>query len=188
MFTSTLFISEDLVKQNSLIDSNMDGKLVRTVIQEAQDMHILPLIGTGVYNDLIANIGANTFTGLNQTLLDTYISSCLLYWTLYEGVDVFTFKFKNNGVVKQGADNMTQLTLEEVKRLMDRFRNKAMWYGERITRYCIQNLASFPLFANPGNGIDTVFPIRTGYTTGIYLGGHGRPISDEDRIERGIFD
>ena len=166
----TLLISENFIKQSSFIDENVDVALIRTAIVAAQDMHMIDVIGSGLMSELKTQISAGTTTALNITLLDTYISQAMLWWTLYEGADILTFKFRNKSVMKMSSDNGQPVSLEEVKRLMDGFRNKAESYSERVTKYLIQNQSSYPLFTNPGTGADVIFPKMNNFSSGWYLG------------------
>ena len=77
--SNVLFISETYLKDSSYIDENVDIKLIRNSILETQDMRILPILGTALYEQLKTQIQANTKTTLNNTLLDTYVKPALKY-------------------------------------------------------------------------------------------------------------
>ena len=170
MANIALFISPTEIKATTILDENVDEKLIRTVIEEAQNIHIHPIIGTGIFDELKTQKIANTLTALNTTLVNTYLQPALKYWVLYEGIDVFVYKFMNKSVVKKSGENSTVVDLEELRRLQDRFRDKAEWYSERATKYLQQNQSDYPLYYNPGTGIDTIHPKNTNYSTGLYLG------------------
>lgn len=165
-----LLVTENYIKQSSMIDENVDVALIRSAIVEAQDLHLTDILGSGLTNEIKNQISAGTVTPLNQTLLENYIFKSMLYWTLYEGTDYLTYKFRNKSVMTMNSDNSQPVTLDEVKRLMDSFKNKAEWYSERVTRYLIQNESSYPLFNNPGNGTDTIYPKKNNYDSGWFLG------------------
>jgi hypothetical protein len=180
-----IFITEADIKETTFVDDNVDAKLIRQTIREAMDIHIQPILGTTLFEELKTQINSSTLTTLNTTLLESYVRFALIYWTLYEGVDVFVYKFRNKGVQKQTSENGLVIDTDELKRLMDRFRNKAEWYSERVTKYLIENETSYPSYLNPDSGIDVIQPKRNNYTTGWYLGGtRGRsdkyPPSQED--------
>jgi len=165
-----LFIAPLEIKATTFIDENVDEKLIRNVIQEAQDIHVHPILGTGLFNEIKTQINAGTVTSLNNTLVTTYVQPALKYWVLYEGIDVFTYKVMNKSIVKRTSDNTEVIDLDELRRLQDRFRDKAEWYSERVTKYLQENQASYPLYYNPGSGIDVINPRITNYSTGMYLG------------------
>jgi len=178
-----LFISEQYIKDMSYLDENVDVKLIRPVIVEAQEMHILPLIGTGLYNEISTQINAGTLSALNTTLVNTYLAKSLKYWTLYEGIDVFTFKFTNKGILKRTSENGNTIELSDDKRLMARLSDKAEWYDTRVKKYMMENSISYPLYLDPGQGIDTVRPKRQTYRTGIVMGRRPKPDSIADIYE-----
>jgi len=167
-----LMISERTIKETSFIDENVDVNLIRTTIKTAQDIYITPILGTALYNEVLNQIDTNTLTTANTTLLDKYISLALLWWTLFEGVDVFTYKFRNKGILKETSEVSQTIGVDEVKRLMDSFRNKAEYYSERVTKFLYENQTTYPLINDAGSGVDTIHPNATNYNTGWYLGGN----------------
>lgn len=183
MSTVILFITEVHIKETTPVDENVEAKLIRNAIRDAQEMYILPILGTGLYNELRTQINAGTLTALNTTLLDDYISRALVFYTLYYGVDMFTYKLRNKGIMKQTSENSETITVEELKRLMDSYKNKAEWHSERLTKYLIENEADYPLYINPGNGVDTIYPNKNNYTTDWYLGGRNDCKPGADYIE-----
>ena len=74
-----LFISEKYLKENSIISENVDFKQLKPEIIAIQDIYIEPLLGTGLYREIKAQIIAGTVSSANQTLLDTMISPCLMW-------------------------------------------------------------------------------------------------------------
>ena len=112
-----------------------------------------------IFEELKTQILAATTTSLNQTLLG-HIQFSLKFWVLYEGLEIFTFKFMNKSVMKKDSENSKPIDLKEMDRLKDKFRNTAEWYSQRITKYLDQNQSSFPLWQNPGSDIDTIHPNR----------------------------
>jgi hypothetical protein len=62
--SNVLFISETYLKDSSYIDENVDIKLLRNSILETQDMRILPILGTALYEELKTQIQDGTKTDL----------------------------------------------------------------------------------------------------------------------------
>lgn len=184
-----LLVSEQFIKDTTVIDENVDMKLLRDVIELCQDKYILPLVGTGIYNELQTQILAGTLTALNTTLMDSYAIKAMKWWVQYEGVDVLTYKFNNKSVSKKNSENSQPIDMEEVRRLMEKFRTNAEMYSQRLTYYILANINSYPLYSNPGSTIDTVIPKRNSYTTSIYLGGntHLKNLSLEERYKTGNY-
>jgi len=51
MSKNTLFISVQSIKDRTGLHANVDEKLVLPEIKTAQDMYILPALGSALYND-----------------------------------------------------------------------------------------------------------------------------------------
>ena len=75
---TVLFISEETLKQETIISENVDPKLLVPTIKEAQNIYLLPILGTSLYNQLVTQVSSNTVSAANVTLLDTYITLTLV--------------------------------------------------------------------------------------------------------------
>lgn len=170
---NVIFIGETYIKNTSYIDDNVDVKLLRNAILESQEMRIRPIIGTGIYDELVTQVTNNTKTALNTTLLDTYIAPALKYWVLNDAALILTFKVMNKSIVKRTSESSETIQTTDLDRLLDHFKNRAEFYSERVTKYLVENEQDYPLYTDPGDGVDTVHPTRKNYTQGLYLGNSG---------------
>lgn len=184
-----LLVSEQFIKDTTVIDENVDMKLLRDVIELCQDKYILPLVGTGIYNQLQSQIVSGSLSADNTILMDSYVIKAMKWWVQYEGVDVLTYKFNNKSVSKKTSENSQPIDMEEVRRLMEKFRTNAEMYSQRLTNYLIANISTFTLYSNPGSTIDTIIPKRNSYTTSIYLGDavNYKNLSLEERYKTGNY-
>lgn len=164
-----LFISETKLKESSAINGNVDDVLIRPIILECQRLYIEPIVGTGVYNQLITQVADSSLSALNTTLLNEYIVPCLIAYVKYECPVELNYKFTNKNVSKKNSENSTPNDLEETRFLMDRLKNKAQYYAERVTKYLCENSEDYPLYLNQTIGIDTVTPSVSNYNTGMVL-------------------
>lgn len=164
-----LFITQQFIKDTTAIDGNVDDKYLLIAIEDAQKIHILPILGTALYNEIAGQITAGTTTALNRTLLDDYIQDALKYWVVYEGIDLFQYKITNKAIMEKSSDNSQSVEQVDVIRLMDRNKDKAEFFSERLTKYLYSNITSYPLFQNAGSAYDTIHPKNNNYTTGWVL-------------------
>ena len=153
------------------MQDNVDPKLIKPTIKQAQDMFIEPILGTGLYIELQTQIADNDVSVLNATLLDNYITDCLCWYVASEMVMSLGFKLTNKNVLKKTSENSDVPSISELFDVMEYYKNKAEWYAQRITNYLIENDVDYPLYDNPGNGADTIHPNSTSYSNSIYLGG-----------------
>ena len=168
-YTDALFIKADDNGLLAYIEQNYDQNQIRQLIVDTQNYRIKPLIGTGLYDELVTQITNNTLTSLNTTLLG-YIRHTLIFYVLTDGVEIFNYKIRNKGVMTTNSDNGAPVDLNVLDRLMRYFEDRAQEYGKRMERYLLQNVNSYPLFLNPGTGIDTIIPRPQNRSTGWYLG------------------
>lgn len=180
----TFFISVQYVKENSIVDENVDEKYIRIAIQKAQKNFILYFIGTGLYNEIASQIQANTLSGLNTTLLDSYIAPCLLSYTLVELSPFLLYKMSNRNLGVKDADKMTATDWATMDKVMERFENDAQIEAKKLKDYLLENQTQYPLYFNPGTGIDVIYPKSDTFEQGIWLGGrNNKYISRIDRAE-----
>jgi hypothetical protein len=168
------FLSEATLKAESILQDNVDMKVIAPTIWDVQNFYVLPILGTTLYNDLIDKVRHNTLTGNDKNLMDTYITPTMVWYCRAELPLVMNYKYFNKSVGVQNSDNMNPASLEEIGFLMNNAKNKAEWYAERLTKYLMSNQTLFPNYLNQINSnIDTIYAKRTNYTSGMVLGGSG---------------
>jgi hypothetical protein len=185
MSNQALFISPNYIKETTVIDGNVDEKYIKILAYDCQLKYVLPILGTALFDEISDQITAGSLTpsttSNNSTLLKNYIQPALKHWILYEGMDVFNYKVTNKAVVTKNSDNSQAVEQVDIIRLMDKARENAEFFSQRLTNYLEANTSTFPLYLNPGTSCDTVVPKRNNYTTGWNLdddnnNGYGLPI------------
>ena len=79
MSLNTLFISVQSIKDRTGLHANVDEKLVLPEIKTAQDMYIMPALGSTLYNRLQAGINGSNLNANEQSLLNNYVTDCLIF-------------------------------------------------------------------------------------------------------------
>ena len=167
-----ILLSEQTLKERSIIQDNVDMKVVTPTILDVQEFYIMQILGTSLYNDLLSHVEKNTLTAAYRELLDEYIIRTMIWYWRVELPLVMNYKHFNKSVGVQNAENMTPASLEEIYVLRNEAKNKAEYYAERTTKFLLSNTTIYPLYLNqPGVSIDTIFAKRTNYTSGMFLGG-----------------
>ena len=72
------FLSESTLKQESILQDNVDMKVIAPTIWDVQNFYILPILGTTLYNDLIEKVRTNSLTTIEKGLMDAYITCTAL--------------------------------------------------------------------------------------------------------------
>lgn len=99
MSRNILFISVDTIKDRTGLHSNTDEKLINPEILTAQDMYILPALGTALYERLQDGVANNNLTQIETSLLDTYITPTLVYYVMSE----LPMDFHISSTIKDGS-------------------------------------------------------------------------------------
>jgi hypothetical protein len=188
MSKNTLFISVQSIKDRTGLHANVDEKLVLPEIKTAQDMYILPALGSALYNELQTAVETNSFTNLQTTLLDDYIVDCLIYYVMSELPQGLSYQFYNKGLIRKTGENQESPSMQDMIDVANRYRARAEFYKQRLIKYLKQNNASYPNYLNFGSGIDSIKPDNEGYTVSMWLGDNGCCGEDFDGKHRKSFE
>lgn len=169
MSNKIYFINQQYLKDNSVLNLNIEPQLINQAIIESQYIHIQQMIGTDLYKKFEYLISGNTISNHTdyKLLLDDYIIPCLVNYSIYESIPYIRFKMMNKSVGGQSSDNSTPADLEEIKFLQANIKNKAEFLGERLISYLINHTSLYPEYST--NECDDIKPEITNYFCGIQL-------------------
>lgn len=164
-----LLLSEQRLKEDSLINNNVDSMYIFPAIQTAQEIGLQPLLGTKLYNKLL-NVVENGGDELYFDLLDSYVIPYLEMKVMADIQIPLAYKIRNAGLVQNTSENTTLPTLQETQYIVDYYENKANFYANRMSDYLIANSNKYPEYYSC-DSIADMHSNRMSYNTGIYLGG-----------------
>lgn len=171
MSSNTLLILPKVLKERSSLHDNVDDKLIYPEIKAAQDMYIMPLLGSTLMAKLQTDIAAGTLAGNYKLLMDNYVIDTIVNYILAELPEGLNYQFYNKGLGGKTADSSTQPTMPEMYSIIAKYKTRAEHYAKRCRMYLVQNSpALFPEYNTFVHGIDVVLPDRQNYTSPIYLG------------------
>ena len=164
----TLYISATRLKKDSAIGGSVDDNLIMPYILLAQDMNILPILGTDLDNKLKTEIQGGSLAGVYKTLVEDYIQPALVQFSFVSLVPYLRLRFVNNAVVVMGAtDQSSSASYDDLKPLMDTATDAAEFYRQRCIDYLQNNTSSFSEYtSNSGADLD---PTTRNYYAGINL-------------------
>ena len=164
-------ISVKTLKENSVINNNVDEMYVLPSIEFAQDLGLQPLIGTKLYNKLMDLVEDGSITGATdyKYLLDEYITPYLINKATADIIIPLSYKMRNQGVVQQTSEYTYSPSLKDTQYVIQNYENKANFYGNRLSDYLKANRKKFPEYCSVDSSAG--MPSDSGaYKTGIYLG------------------
>jgi hypothetical protein len=191
MSRKILFITPQTIKERTGLHANVDEKLVNPEILTAQDMYILPILGTALYERLQTGIEDNTLTDKEADLIDTYITPCLVHFVLSELPMGISFQFYNKGLIRKTGTEQQEPNMADIVDVSNRYKARAEFYRNRLMLYVIETASKgvhFQEYINPGSGVDVVVPTNKAYTVGIHLDDmRKQPMTYEEKYQGDIF-
>lgn len=178
--TKVLLVSEDYIKSNSNLDSNVWGEYLTSAIREAGDIGLQQIVGTCLYTAILTKVGDGSITATTEsaykTLLDDYIQPYLMYQVITDLVPIIGVKLANIGVVRSNDEYVQNLSEDERHAIKQFYQYKADFYCRRLQQFLLNNKELFPeLDECTCRNIKAT--LDSAASTGLFLGGlRGRRI------------
>ena len=165
---NVLLLSEKTLKEDSLINDNVDSMYIIPAIQVAQEQALQQLIGSKLYRRICECVEQNTLTADYKLLLDNYVIPYLEYKVMSDIQIPLSYKFRNLGM-NQTIDERTMTpSLRDTQYLIEYYDNKAKFYGDRLYDYLSANHKLFPDFRKK-DSCDDLVANKMSYKTNIVL-------------------
>ena len=134
-----LFITPDELAKTTILGGNVDRDKYTFSILNVQITVIERLLGTYLYNKIVADIENNTLTGLYATLYNDYIKPITKYESCAEYIEVASFMLNNGGLFRHTADNSETVTKDDTYNLSQKYHGLAQMYVERFEKWINKN-------------------------------------------------
>jgi hypothetical protein len=185
MATVTYLVLPSVVKERMSLHDNVDDKLIYPEILAVQDLYIMPLLGSTLFNKILADIDAGTLTGNYKDLMDNYIVQCICNYVMSELPEGLNYQYWNKGVSQKTVDNATQPSMSEMYQIVAKYKSRAEFYARKARLYLVQNSpAMFPEYRTFVAGVDVVYPDAESYSSPIYLGDISELPSDDYSLNK----
>lgn len=156
MAEALLISRKDVVKFTSM-NGNIDTDHFIQYVKIAQDKHIENYLGSDLINKIKADIVATSLSGDYLSLVNNEIKPALLHWTMVEYLPFSNYTIANKGVFKHTSENADSVSKEEIDYLIEKERNTAQYYTNRLIEYLSFNAPSkFPEYYSNNN--EDVYP------------------------------
>lgn len=129
------------VKANTIVESNVDEKVITNAILEVQDLELQPVIGKITLNRLkseveqVLTVSGYTLSNFDKTLIEDFIQPFLIFGTLVNSFVPIHFKFTNKGVQKKNDQNSQTADSKELEMLRSHYTGKFENYKKRLIDY-----------------------------------------------------
>jgi hypothetical protein len=181
--TKILLITPETLRQNTVVNDNTDEKVLFKSIRTAEDKFIRPLVGSNLYNTLLAQVTGNTLAGYYKTLMDDYLIPCLFEYAVLEYLPWAAFKIKDKGPGQQGGGDFQPASMQDLASLKEDIRQSAQFYADAMIRYLRANAERFPEYYQYAS-LEDIPPATDDYFSGIqFTDRTGRGGDWKDRFE-----
>lgn len=136
-----LLISVKEVKENTIVESNLDEKLLINSINEVQDLELQPVVGKATLNRLKSEVeqtiitSGYTLSATDKTLIDEYLKPFLIYGTLVNSFLPIHYKFTNKGMMKRTDVQASGVDTKELELMRSHYTGKFENYKKRLIDY-----------------------------------------------------
>lgn len=141
------FIELSVLKEEGMIIQNVDDEKLRVLLYRCQDLYVEPIMGTTLYKKLLADIAADTLTGIYETIVNDYLLDCLIAFVDYMYSESMTEKLAEQGKVKYVDPNF-QTADDTDSKLSNTLRITAYKYRTRLIGYLKDNKDDIPEYKN----------------------------------------
>lgn len=154
-FYNILLVSPAELKQESLINQNVEEKVLNVIVQTAQEIYLCKIIGTPLYRrlqELIWNklknnegdkIDGTGFETYNE-LLENYVKPYLKYKTVEQFTVENSFKMRNIGVVRNADTNVSYVDLDSIRFLQKHYATYVAEYEDKLSKFICANKEQLP--------------------------------------------
>ena len=147
-----LLINRNDIMKLTGIKGTVDTEKILPHIKTSQDIQLQSIIGTRLLEKCKAEVEAGTLSGVYKTLVEDHIAPCLVYLCMVDYLPFAVFEIANSGVFRHTPENTTPLEMAEVEKLVQKFRDKAEFYGDRLTEFLCANSSDYPEYSQSNSG------------------------------------
>ena len=139
------------IKKITAIVQTVSEEYIEPFIMSAEEMHIIPILGTALDTELKSELSQGILSGANETLVTNYIIPASAWYSFYDAVPFLSVKVFNKGLVKQFSDNSNPIDRDELKDYRQAVKDKATFYINNLRKFLIDNSSTYPLYRSDDN-------------------------------------
>ena len=134
-----LLINPAEISRTTILGGNVDIDKYRYCVYNAQIMVLEPLLGTELYNKILAEAETNTLNGLYLELYTKFLKQIVKNEALAEYIEVAPYMVTNGGIFKHAPESKEVVDKNEVNILASRYHSFAQVYVQRFTKWICKN-------------------------------------------------
>lgn len=165
-------VSTEYLKQNTVLNNNVDDSLLHNAILEASEIELQELLGSKLYKKLLELINNDQINAPEnekyKILLDEYCTKVVLYAALHRAIPYIHYKAVNKGITTQSSDYSSTTSIQEMEFLMNKVKNDLEFFSTRLANHLLANTALYPEYY-ASRKLDEMIPNTRPYRTSMVL-------------------
>jgi len=147
-----LFISPQQIQQTTILGGNIDKDKFSFCIESTQINTIEPLLGSELYDKIVADFTADTLAGNYLILFNEFVFPITKFESTAQYLKIAPYNVANGGVYKHAPDNANVVDVEEINTLSEIYHNNAQMYVQRFLKWiCKNNLTEYKTYQDEVN-------------------------------------
>ena len=130
-----LLITDLQLTKGSPLGGNIDIDKYRSVIKEVQIFVIEPILGTKLFDKILADFDAATIAGVYNTILVDYLQPIIINSVTAEYIDISGIVIDNAGMFTRTPEDTQPISSTERGKQAAKYSGKADVYIDRLQRY-----------------------------------------------------
>ena len=132
MGLTTILIKEEQLTRNTIIGGNVDVDRYLQAIKACQNLYIKPLLGSTLYNKIVADFETSSLSGLYLEMFNDYITEMIIHGSAEIYLGQAAYMVSNSGITKTKTDASETISKEEVDYLVQSSRKLYNLYVDLI--------------------------------------------------------
>ena len=142
-----MLLNSKILSEYSPYPTQYDLTEVMQYVDLSEKIHIIPLIGNAMYDELCDEVKNNNLTPENATLLVEAIYPLLGFAVAYEALPLTWASISEIGVVKGHSDNSDSLTLKDITYVSEHLKRQLQARGDYALEWIKDRIEYYPLIA-----------------------------------------
>lgn len=135
-----LFIQPNEISKTTVLGGNVDIDKYQFCIINTQVSVIEPLLGTELYDYIIAQVTADTLSGDYLTLYTEFIKPITKNEALAEYIEISSYALNNGGLFKHAPESAEIVDKDEAQFLAGKYHSLAQMYVGRFNKWICKNI------------------------------------------------
>lgn len=148
-------INAEYLKSYSMFPKNYDLTDIENFVPIAEQIHIMPILGTALYEELLEQVTENKLTDKNSTLLlEVYKLEGIA--VLYESLPFVWAHVSQVGITKGKSDNSDSIENKDIAYLNTHIKSQLDYAKKYLKEWLDEYSSNFPLYKKEDECCSTI--------------------------------